>query len=143
MLRRSVVLLLILALGGLSTGCGKDDKVKLLPVEGKVTFVDKPLTTGYVTFYPDTAKGNQSQEVPSGVIDKEGRYFLESGTRKGASPGWYKVAVSAAKQLNPNDPYFTEWLIPKDYIDYKKSGLAVEVVETPAAGAYDFHLKAK
>jgi len=123
-------------------GCfkGKDN---LVPVEGKVTVGKKPLTTGFVVFYPDAAKGNISKEEPRGTLDAEGNYRLLTHTKNGAAPGWYKVAVTAADQLDPNNPYFTKWRIPERYIDPRTSKLTVEVVENPAAGAYDLRLDPK
>src|SRR5437879_6512281 len=93
-------------------GCGKGDP-KLIPVDGKVTFGGKPLTTGTVIFVPDTSKGNESKEEPRGIIDSEGRYRLTTHIIDGAPPGWYKVTVSAAEQLDPKNQYFTKWLIPE------------------------------
>jgi hypothetical protein len=123
-------------------GCdtGKD---RLVPVEGKVTVGDKPLPTGYVIFYPDAAKGNTSREEPRADIDPQGNYKLLTGARAGATPGWYQVAVMAADQTDPKNPYFTKWLIPERYTDRQKSKLAFQVVEKPAAGAYDIKLDPK
>jgi hypothetical protein len=123
-------------------GCGKGHS-RLVPVEGKVTVGGKPLTTGYVIFHPDAARGNTSQEEPRGMIDAEGNYKLMTGLEPGALPGWYQVAVTAADQIDPNNPYFTKWLIPQRYIDYRTSKLVVEVVPNPAPGAYDLKLEPK
>lgn len=125
-------------------GCGEGGP-KVLPVEGRVTVGGKPLTsgTGTVIFYPDSARGNTSKEEPRGALDAEGRYRLRTGTRDGAAPGWYRVAVTAAKQLDPNNPYFTDWLIPERYIDPKTSNLSVQVVEEPGPGTYDLKLDPK
>jgi hypothetical protein len=120
-------------------GCGSG-REKLARVEGKVMVGNKPLTSGYVIFHPDTAKGNESKEEPRGEIDAQGNYKLLTGTREGAVTGWYKVAVTAAEQLDPNNPYFTNWLIPEKYIDFRTSRLAFQVVENPAPGAYDIQL---
>src|SRR5262249_21855206 len=116
---------------------------QLTPVQGKVTFGDKPLTTGYVIYFPDAAKGNKSQEEPRAEIGPDGTYVLTTGTKPGAAPGWYKVAVSAADQIDPNNPYFTKWPIPEKYINPNPSGLALEVVEKAAPGAYDLQLAPK
>ncbi len=123
-------------------GCGKGDP-KLVQVEGKVTVGSKPLTTGTVTFYPDATKGNQSKEVPLGAIDAEGNYRLITRINEGVTPGWYNVAVTAAEQIDPKNPYFTDWLIPQKYIDPKKSNLRFEVVQNPLPGAYDIKLEPK
>jgi hypothetical protein len=133
--------LLLLGLGMLA-GCGGGGP-KLIPVEGTVFYTGKPLAAGTVIFYPDTSKGNASKEEPRGSIDAQGHYEVMTGAKKGASPGWYKVAVNAAEQIDPKNPYFTKWLIPERYIDHRTSKLTVEIVENPAPGAYDFKLEAK
>jgi hypothetical protein len=125
----------------LLTGCGGGPKLPI--VQGKVTAGDKPLRTGFVIFYPDKARGNDSKEEPRGDIDAEGNYVLYTRLEKGAASGWYKVAVSAADQIDPKNPYFTNWLIPQKYIDPRTSGLAIQVVEGPVPGAYDLKLDAK
>jgi hypothetical protein len=96
-----------------------------------------------VVFYPDAARGNPSREEPRGEIDAEGNYRVLTGLRPGAPPGWYKVTVGVTEQPNPNDAYTFTWLVPQDYVDKDKSKLALEVVEKPAPGAYDLHLRAK
>ena len=123
-------------------GCGPKGP-KLVQVGGKVTVGDKPVTNGTVIFYPDRARGNTSLEEPRGDIDAEGNYKLLTGAKSGAAAGWYKVAVTAAEKIDPNNPYFTKWLIPEKYIDPKTSKLEFEVVENPPAGAYDIKLSPK
>jgi hypothetical protein len=123
------------------SGCGGIPGA--VQVEGKVTAGGQPLTTGYVIFYPDPDKGNLSQEEPRAEIDTQGNYQLLTGIEPGVKPGWYKVAVTAADQIDPNNPYFTNWLIPEKYIDPRTSGLALEVVENPPPGAYDLKLDAR
>jgi hypothetical protein len=126
----------------LATGCGKAGP-HLVKVQGKVTMGNKPLTTGTVIFHPDLPKGNNSKEEPRGSIDEDGNYYLLTRIDEGVTPGWYKVSVTAAHQLDPKNPYFTDWLIPQKYIDPKTSKLQFEVVENAAPGAYDIHLDAK
>jgi len=132
-----------------AAGCGKGE-AQLVPVEGTVMLGDKVLatdthTTGTVVLHPDKSKGNDSLEEPRGSIDSSGRYKIFTGTRPGAAPGWYKVTVDAAKVEDPRNPYHSAsgFLMPERYIDRDKSKLAFEVVETPAAGAYDLKLDAK
>jgi hypothetical protein len=122
------------------TGCGGEQE-KLSPVEGKVLLGDKALTTGFVTFYPDATKGNTSKEEPRADIGPDGSYVVSTGNRKGAAPGWYRVAVTAADQIDPKNPYFTKWLIPQRYIDPSTSKLAVQVVQKPGPNAYDLKLQ--
>jgi hypothetical protein len=128
-------------------GCGSGAP-KLVPVRGKVTLRSgTPVHNGSVTFHPDVAKGNKSKELPIGAIDSHGNFTIMTGAREGAPPGWYKVAISAAEQLDPNNPYFTDWLIHERYINPETSKLTAEVIDNPAPGRYDFqvepHPKAK
>jgi hypothetical protein len=123
-------------------GCGKADP-NLVQVEGNVMVGNKPLTSGTVIFYPDATKGNDSKDEPRSPIDSNGHYRLENGIKQGISPGWYKVTVSAAEQIDPTNPYFTKWLIPERYVDPRTSKLRLEVVKNPAAGAYNLTLAPK
>src|SRR5262245_29086674 len=131
-------LALSLAAAGLG-GCGRSGP-KLVPVEGKVTLADgTPGAHGHVGVHPDAGRGNTSKEVPQGTI-RDGSYAVITGARRGAPVGAYKVSVEAAKEVDPNNPYFTEWLADEKYVDPGRSGLAVEVVENPGPGRYDFRL---
>jgi hypothetical protein len=123
-------------------GCGPSGE-KLVRVEGKVMLGDQPLTTGTVILSPDAAKGNQSLEEPRGEVDANGTFKVYTGRREGVSPGAYKVAVTAAEQVDPNNPYFTKWLIPEKYIDFQTSGLSFAVAENDPPGTYDLKLSPK
>ncbi len=146
-MRRSICALGLL-LCGLLTGCGQDDIGPTVPVEGKVVFGDRPLTTGVVVFNPDASRGNKSPQVPRGVIDDQGNYKLLTHRREGAAPGWYRVAVVATKELAGSRPKSApggmpaapESLIPVKYADAAASGIGIEVVAAPAPGAYDLRL---
>src|SRR5436305_14889066 len=91
--RLSSIVAVVAIVGAMLAGCGKDAGVgeKLVPVVGAVMVNGQPLTTGGVTFHPDVAKGNNTQHLPAGVLDAEGKYKLVTATREGAPPGWYKV----------------------------------------------------
>jgi hypothetical protein len=133
-------------------GCGTGDT---LPVSGQVTVDGEPLQApgGVVIFKPDADKGNTSKVEPTGYLDDQGRYTLYSAPgKKGAAPGWYKVQVNATK-LGPKMPMPKPHRPgtpdppppPKGYFDNKftsskTSGLNVEVVADPPAGAYDLIL---
>jgi hypothetical protein len=122
-------------------GCGSDGP-KLVPVSGTVTVEDKPLTTGSVVFKPDGSKGNTSQRVIVGLIKEDGTYTLVTGKKEGAPLGWYKVAVQASEPIDPkNIRAAPKSLVSKKYTVPETSGLSVEVVDSPAEGAYDLKLK--
>ena len=139
----SRILCCLLVLGSLlPLGCGRGDK--LAPVAGKVFVNGVPLKGGprcYVVYQPDLSKSNNSPHEPKAVIQTDGSYQLTSVDRDGAAPGWYRVRVDAAEVVDVKNPYFTKWLVPEKYADFISSGLLVEVVEKPPAGAYDLQIK--
>jgi len=120
-------------------GCGPTGP-KLVPVSGKVTSTDgTPIAYGHVILHPDVSKGNNSKEVCQGTI-RDGNYSIMTGPRNGAPPGMYRVSIEAAKEVNPNNPYFTEWLADEKYIDPNRSNLTMEVGDKPQPHSYDFKL---
>src|SRR5262245_1846749 len=133
--------LIVVLCGIMCAGCGAGGGTKLAPVLGKVTVDGAPLTTGAVTFHPDSAKGNNTPHIPMGTLDVQGNYRLMSATSEGAPLGWYKVTVSATAPIDPQNPYAPpKHLISPKYNDGSTSGLQLEVVPRPAAGAYDIKL---
>jgi hypothetical protein len=142
MLRTLRASLVILFAGCL--GCGSGDGLELVPVRGQVRVGTLPLATGTVSFRPDSAKGNQSQHHPTGVIDAQGNYELTTIGRKGAPPGWYRVlvfadanAASAGSAAHPLPPI---WLVHAKYTNPNTTDLVVEVVAKAGPGAYDLTL---
>jgi hypothetical protein len=132
---------MVLSLAALGvSSCGKSGP-QLSPVEGKVTLTDgKPVASGSITLFADASRGNTSKEVPAGTI-QDGTYSIYTSTKKGAPLGAYKVSISAAKEVNPDNPYVTEWIAEERYVDPARSGLTLEVVEKPEPGRYDFKIK--
>ena len=139
-LPRRLLLLVCLAAGVALTSCGGGGAdEKRVPVSGKVTLgTGQPLTTGSVRFVPDAAKGNASKYEYIGQLNERGEYTLAGHDGiSGAPVGWYKVAVVATKP-NPTGEYAPpQWLINPRYGDPSTSGIAIQVVENPAPGAYD------
>src|SRR5687768_17163549 len=82
---RLLVLVLVLAITGCNSG-------GLVPVTGSVHFDGAPLKAGSIALHPDESKGNQSQEIPIGLI-VEGKYEIYTNRERGALPGAYKVVV--------------------------------------------------
>ena len=131
-------LVVSLAAIGVSS-CGPSGP-KLVPVQGKVTLKDgTPVAYGHIILHPDAGRGNTSKEVCQGTI-RDGSYIIMTGAKKGAPLGAYKVSIEAAKDVDPNNPYFTEWLADEKYVDPERSKLTTEVVENPEPGRYDFKL---
>ena len=133
---RGVVILALAFVVMLLAGCGQADG--LVPVSGKVSIDNKPLAAGSVCFHPDAGKGTKATVEAVGVIDSQGNYKLVSGAKEGAAPGWYKVTVTAQEKFDAKDPYaLPKHLINAKFSDPHTSGLTIQVVERPTAGAYD------
>ena len=137
-----VVACFALAAALLVAGCGSSGG-KLYSVQGKVTADDQPLSKGSVRFVPDTGKGNTAKSEPIGEIGADGTYSLTSTGGSGAPPGWYKVSVVSTDPPDSTKPLATKSYVGKKYNDPQTSGLAVEVVASPPAGAYDLKVSAK
>jgi hypothetical protein len=148
--RRLPLLLFGLLPGALATGCGDASGVgPTYPVAGKITFNDTPLTAKNTVILckPDAARRNNSPFEPSGTVDAEGNYTLTTRGKNGAPPGWYKVVVTAredAAPVHPEGPQrrrpVSRSLLPERYGDAQTTDLSIEVVESPAPGAYDLKL---
>ena len=149
LLRRLYLPISALLLGFSALGCGDDSGVgKTFPVAGKVTINNVPLTarSTIVLFKPDASKGNSSTFEPSGTVDGEGNYTLQTKGKRGAPPGWYKVVVTAREESPPAHPKsprhrpVARSLAPAKYGQANTSDLSIEVVENPPPGAYDLKL---
>jgi len=124
----------------LATGCGP----ALYPVTGKVLDGETPVTTGSVTFVPDTEKGNTSTFSPRGEIGENGEYTLYTNESQGAPAGVYKVTVVAQGVPAGGDPYAAqEPLVNKKYMAVETSPLSIEVKSGAADGHYDLKLDKK
>lgn len=147
--RRFSVLVAALLLGILPPGCDSSGVGRTVPVSGKVTVGDVPLTakSTVLLFKPDASKGNTSPFEPTGTVDDNGNYKLTTKGKDGAPPGWYKVAITArdetapvhAKSPKQHRPVARS-LLPAKYGMAETSGLSIEVVENPAPEAYDLKL---
>jgi hypothetical protein len=125
-------------------GCGREplDKLKLVPVVGKVTVHGAPLTAGTLSFRPDAAKGNTQTYEPAAGIDKEGNYQVKTARREGAPPGWYKVMLVSNEPIDLKDPYGPRKSpIDTKYNALETTDLRLEVTENAAPGAYDLKVQ--
>jgi hypothetical protein len=127
----------------LVVGCGSDGVGRLHPVQGKVLVDDQPLTKGSVRFVPDTSRGNTAKHEPVGEIGGDGLYVLTTTGKVGAPAGWYKVSVVSTDPPDSTKPNAIKSYVGRKYIDTATSGLTVEVVASPAAGAYDLKVTNK
>lgn len=139
-----VAVLIVLALAtGCSEGIGKTHSVN-----GKVTIDGSPLTakSTVITLIPDKSKGNNTPYEPAATVDSSGNYTVYTKNQRGAPPGWYKVVVTAVGE--PAPPATTplkqrpapKSLVPPRYGQASTTPLEIEVVASPASGAYDLKL---
>jgi hypothetical protein len=133
-------------LAAVLASCGEDKIGKTLTVTGKVTLGGEALPSGIVTFTPDAEKGNKGNFNPTGTIGADGNYTLHTDTKDGAPPGWYKVSINtnmppASKDMKPGETPPQPVAINPNYNDPNRSGIRIEVTESPAANAYDIPLK--
>jgi hypothetical protein len=121
------------ALLPLLSGCGEGGSPgTLYPVSGRVTVDGVPLREAQLLLLADAEKGNKTAELPLGQL-KDGEYSVMTWGKPGAPPGWYKVRVKTSYPGSPEKPV----ALPARYFDVKSSPLAIEVVASPAPGAYD------
>jgi hypothetical protein len=99
-------------------GCG-DGRPARVPVSGQVLIDGKPLTFGFVRFFPKATRGS------GGAIDGDGRFTLTCfDPNDGATIGVHQVVVSACESLSPTK---TKWHTPKKYASHATSGLEKEI----------------
>jgi hypothetical protein len=129
------------------TGCAPSAE-RLVAVSGAVTVEGEPLRLGWVTFYPDEARGNTGSHLPWGQIRQDGTYELSTNGRPGAPPGAYKVVVAATHDAIPikpprgkdGKPWQPRWLVHEKYTSPATTDLRIEVMERPSPGSYDLRL---
>lgn len=121
------------------SGCAEDSD-GFFPVGGKVSAGGQPIKTGTVTFRPDASKGNETRHHPTGDIDSQGNYLLYTIGKPGAPPGWYRVMVFADGNPAPAPGVPPRWLHHVKYTTEGSTDVRMEVVENPAADAYDLRL---
>ncbi len=121
--------------------CSSDLVGRTVPVKGQVMVDGKPANHGGVVFWPDAAKGNTSKYECAGPIAADGTYTLTTNGKVGAPPGAYKVTVMMQTKADSTDPSKAKLELPKEYTLKEKTPLAIEVVDNPAAGAYDLKIK--
>jgi hypothetical protein len=120
------------------SGCGGDG-VQRVPVKGTVTLDGKPVQKGTVIFHPDDTKGNTLATDAQGIIDGEGHFEVYVGAKAGIPTGWYNVAVVSAEDADPKT-YKQVFLVPVRFSNWRTAQISREVVEKPAADAYDIKL---
>lgn len=154
-LRRILCAIIGLAL---AAGCSKGNKERqfdLTPVSGVIMLDGKPLADAEVGFYylgapPEGFPGS------TGRTDAQGKYELQTGTKKGAVAGQYRVTVSrlmapggvtlnAAEGLDMGQLAASGQVIqtvPVKYTDFNSTDLTTTVEKSKSDG-YNFDLKSQ
>jgi len=122
----------------LVAGCGHKMSVGTVPVSGKVTVGDEPVTAGQVSFMPATDTG--TADVSAGQIESTGEYKIFTGGKEGAPVGKYKVTVTPSMVPTGGNKAPTTSYNAK-YTNPRSTDLFIEVVSSPSPGAYDLKLK--
>jgi hypothetical protein len=135
--RRGRLVFLLPVFLAVAAGCGGGKKQ--IPVKGKVTLGNTPLTSGSVTYHPDESKGTKVEATSIvGPINELGEYSLSAGNREGCPPGFYKVTVTASIPSDPKNPYsLPRSIINQKFNDPRTTPLSVEVKPDAPAGTYD------
>lgn len=130
----------MLTLAAAVAGCAGDyDGPALVPVEGTVTYNDKPLEGATISFVPDPS--NPSGTPGADLTGPDGGFKAMHRNRYGLAPGKYKVLVSKSsadpKKPIPEalqaDKYMAKMAglikdeAPSPYTDLKKTPLSLEV----------------
>ncbi len=135
-----------LLLAAALAGCSASEN--LTPVSGKVLSGSEPLSTGSITFHPESPSTDGNPLVPRAELAADGTYSLFTNASPGAPPGSYKVTISAEAprdaEASGADAYApAQYLVKDQYMSPDKTPLTVEVKADAAAGSYDFTLDPK
>jgi hypothetical protein len=95
MIRTRVAMITMLVLASPLASCGRGDGPALYPVHGKVIFNGQPAEGATVMFQREDAPATGAASfVPTGMVDKEGNFSLETeDVGYGAPAGKYKVLI--------------------------------------------------
>jgi hypothetical protein len=97
---------LVLVSISLPIGCNRVAPISDTTVQGRVTFLGKPVAGGVVVFSPDPERGGSGKPIPA-EIAQDGRFKLTIDGDAAIPPGWYRVAIASAPISNPSTPEFT------------------------------------
>lgn len=126
---------MLLGLGAVVAGCGGRSKSygPLVPVTGKVTLAGKPLVGGAVELVPYDNPADPLR--PSGRVDAQGNYSVNTEGKPGAPAGKYRVCVETGGDDKAQEAHFD----PK-YSHFEKSPLIIQVAQGATAGSYDLKM---
>lgn len=104
-------------------GCG--GKVKLAPVEGRVTLDGQPVKDAVVTFTPVLPPKSMEAAVSTGRTDEQGHYVLKllSDERSGAVIGTHNVTVTinveSESDVSTEEEIARQSAVPTNHFKYE------------------------
>jgi hypothetical protein len=119
----------------LFVGCG-ERLPETVPVAGKVSWQDGPLTDGTVVFHPHHIEAGRPKRPATGKLQADGSFVLTTFRHAdGAVPGDYRVTIHSyasdpAASDDDERPGDYRWRIPERYGDPSRSGLVASVDAT-------------
>jgi hypothetical protein len=134
--------LLVLFILASLAGCNSSPALPpLSPVTGSVSAEDKPVTSGQVTLVALTKEDAEKAPPSSGQIDESGTYTIQTAGKPGAPLGKYKVVVNPSMVPMAGAKSAPKAAFNDKYRQVDTTTLVIEVVASPAAGAYNLKLK--
>lgn len=126
-------------------GCGRPS-LSTIPVQGKVTWNGKPLTSGDIAFHPTKLAAGGVDRLAMGKLDSEGNYTLSTVKHgDGVQPGDYAVVIvslgGAARKVDATEGPVAS-AIPLQYSVVSSTPLKA-TIDANAKGPlqFDFDLK--
>jgi len=112
-------------------GC-QSNEPEVVEVQGRVTYQGQPVTTGTISFSPQTVDMGAPQRPATAVLDADGSYRLKAfRSRFGMPPGEYAVSV-LSYEGSMLEPKTVKYLIPKKFSVSGTSGLVATVPDDHA-----------
>lgn len=118
-------------------GCENNgDLPATYPVTGSVTFKNKPVASGTITFHPIAADGNPAVSL----IDEQGRFELTTYDKNdGAVPGFHNVTIVVAPRMDGSSAGEAD-VIPAVYNRPETTPLSLEV-QSNGSNHFEIELK--
>ena len=112
----------------------KEQRPKVIPATGRVTYKDQPVEGATVTFAPEGGVG----VAAVAITEPDGKFVLKAfDPDEGAVPGKYKVSIVKIEVIPAppaghdavSRPPTKKYHVPQKYEDPEKSGLKAEVAD--------------
>ena len=118
----------------LTTGCGKanPDRIRVVPVDGKVTFNGQPLPGAMIVLHAKNG-GSLAAPTPRAQVGKDGSFrFTTYDADDGAPPGEYVATIAWYKLVNQGgDVKAGPNVLPSKYSNPRTSKWEIRIAESP------------